>query len=45
LDASGMLQSFVDVGDVNVNIDDWGRDYYLSSLRSVKKEILRFSNV
>ena len=42
-DASGMLQSFVDVDDMNVNIDDWNRDYYLSSLMSVKNEILRFS--
>lgn len=44
LDSSGRLQAFVNTNDVVINIQDWGRDYYLSSLKSIKAEILEFLN-
>lgn len=43
LDSEGRLQSFVSTGDVEIDINQWGRDYYLSSLKSIKAEIEEFS--
>lgn len=43
MDASGRLQAFVNADDVEVDISLWGRDYYLSSLKSIKAEISEFS--
>lgn len=38
LDTSGNVQAFVQP-DIVINIDDWGRDYYMSSLFSIKRGI------
>ena len=43
LDTVGRLKSFVNVNDVAIDINQWGRDYYFSSLQSVKAEIEEFS--
>ena len=42
LEPSGKVQSFVQL-DMSTNIDDWGRDYYLSSLYNIKKGIEKLS--
>lgn len=41
--SNGNLQSFVSVDNENIDLSEWGRDYYLSSLKSIKAEILEFS--
>lgn len=38
LDHSGNIQAFIQP-DIDINIDEWGRDYYLSSLSSMKEGI------
>ena len=43
MDTEGRLQPFVNTNDVDIDISVWGRDYYLSSLKSIKSEILEFS--
>ena len=43
LDPAGRLQQFVNSDDVEIDIYQWGRDYYLSSLKSIKTEIQEFS--
>ena len=45
LDSVGRLKSFVNVNDVAIDINQWGRGryYYFSSLQSVKAEIEEFS--
>lgn len=43
LDSEGRLQAFVNVDDIDIDIMKWCRDYYLSSLKSIKSEILEFS--
>lgn len=43
LDPAGRLQPFVNSDDVEIDINKWGRDYYLSSLKSIKAEIEEFS--
>lgn len=43
MDMEGRLQPFVNTNDVDIDISVWGRDYYLSSLKSIKSEILEFS--
>lgn len=43
MDLQGRLQPFVNTNDVDIDISVWGRDYYLSSLKSIKSEILGFS--
>ena len=43
LDQAGRLQQFVNSDDVEIDIYQWGRDYYLSSLKSIKTEIQEFS--
>lgn len=43
LDTVGRLKSFVNVNDVAIDINQWGRDYYFSSLQSVKAEIEELS--
>jgi hypothetical protein len=39
VDNSGSIQTFVQP-DIDIAIDDWGRDYYLSSLHSIKTGIM-----
>ena len=43
-ESDGKLQTFVESGNNTINIDNWNRDYYLSSLKSIKSEILEFTN-
>jgi hypothetical protein len=42
LDAGGNIQSFVQQ-DIEIDIDSWGRDYYLASLFSIKTGIEELS--
>lgn len=43
LDNEGRLQPFVNTNDVDIDISLWERNYYISSLKSIKSEILEFS--
>ncbi|MBO7124135.1 MAG: hypothetical protein J6V90_12745 [Treponema sp.] len=43
MDTEGRLQPYVNTNDVDIDISVWGRDYYLSSLKSIKSEIQEFS--
>lgn len=45
IDSQGHLQAFVYFDNIEIDIDKWGRDYYLNSLKSIKNEMLEIKGL